>query len=355
MKKLLALVLCVMMFVAVIPTAAFAATTVTPVAADLPVAGTSEWPGTAVSKKAISNAKDNIERVYGTLAADTAVFGTIKSVDSVITDIAKNLFKDVDSWTYPVTTYSMVHGTPVTTTNDVTIYNSTLVDNTKTLLRDVIGSSITTYMNKHIGDFATASSYLATDEDCQNVLSDTHYTTLDGDAILSDGNDFYVYDALTKQYYKSANTQTLLALTQTNTADLVAHQDIAAVDNIFQKGYLKYDPIKYVNAYAAAVNDAFTSEKGAKGLESYVYALYAAKANKEVSDKLDDLRIDILDWDGSDDKLGQYGFNYSWNPYSFVNPDNTLKATADISGILHPDYSSVAEPSVVDPWYVFIP
>jgi hypothetical protein len=355
MKKLLALVLCVMMFVAVIPTAAFAATTVTPVPADLPKAGTSEWPATSVSKKAISNAKDNIERVYGTLAADSAVFGTIKSVDSVITDIAKDLFKDVDSWTYPVTTYSMVHGTPVTTTNDVTIYNSTLVDNTKTLLRGLIGSSITTYMNKHIGDFASTGSYFATDKDGKNVLNATMYTTKDGDAILSDGKDFYVYDALTKQYYKSANTKTLLALTQANTADLVTTKDITAVDKIYEQGYLKYDPIKYVNAYAAAVNDAFTSEKGAKGLESSVYALYAAKAAKEVSDKLDDLKIDILDWDGSDDKLAQYHFNYSWNPYSFVNPDNTLKTTADISGILHPDYSSVAEPSVVDPWYVFIP
>jgi hypothetical protein len=351
MKKLLALVLCVMMFVAVIPTAAFAATTVTVVNPDLPQAGTVEWNSTAVSKKAISNAKDNIERYYGTLAADNAVFGTIKSMDSVISDIAKGMFADVDSWTYPVTEYAQDQDKPKATTKDVTVYNSTLVDNTKSLLREVIGSNVTNYMNKHIGEFASTSHYISTDDKGKNVLTETQYKTKDGVTILSDGKDFYVYNAAKDQYNKSAGGTTLEELQKQKASANFTD----AVEKVYQQDYYKFDPIKYTNTFAAAVNDAFTSEKGAKGIEAYVYALYAAKAAKEVSDKLDDLKIDILDWDGSDDILGQYGFNYSWNPYAFVNPGNTPKATADLSAILKTDATSSTAAHTVDPWYVFIP
>ncbi len=306
MKKLLALVLCVMMFVAVIPTAAFAAdpatnTSVVYVAPKFPEAGNSAWPSITASKKAISDAKANIEYVYGALAADTAVFGTIKGMDDVITNLAKGVFADVDGYTYVTTNKE---GKPVV----VTVGNSTLVDNTKAALRDIIGSSITTYMNKHIGDFTTVGHNLYTDKDLKNKIVDSTYDTKDGATIYFDGTNYFVYDAVNDAYRKTNSTD-IAALQTVNSTDKSVWSTVQ--DKIYDDEYFKYDPIKYANTFAKAVNDAWASEKGAKGLEALMYNLYLAKA---------------------------------WTPYAFLD-DNTLpKATHIPATITDPDLNSIVLP-----------
>ena len=88
MKKLLALILCVMMFVAVIPTAAFAA-------GGYPTAGTVYTEGAFVTqeiKDAITAANDSIKLMQGTIVANETVFGTIKTVDDLFVSMAKDVF-----------------------------------------------------------------------------------------------------------------------------------------------------------------------------------------------------------------------------------------------------------------------
>ncbi len=75
--------------------------------------------------------------MYGTLAADTAVFGTIQSIDSVISGFAKDMFADVDTY--------------------LGLTGGKLEDNTKTVLRDYIGSEIIRDLMDHRGDYETAT------------------------------------------------------------------------------------------------------------------------------------------------------------------------------------------------------
>jgi len=344
MKKLLALVLCVMMFVAIIPTAAFADdpaatnTSVVYVAPDFPKAGDSAWPSITASKKAISDAKANIEYVYGALAADTAVFGTIKGMDEVITNLAKGVFADVDGYTYVTADKD---GKPVV----VTVGNSTLVDNTKAALRDIIGSSITTYMNKHIGDFTTVGHNLYTDEALEKKIVDSGYDTLDGAPIYYNGEYYFVYDAVNGAYRQATSTNIDELKNAISTDTNVWN---TAVDKIYDGEYFKYDPIKYANTFAKAVNDAWASEKGAKGLEALMYNLYLAKAADEINDKMDDLADEIAVWEGTDNLLAAYGFNDGlqlWDPYAFLD-DNTLPKSVHVPAtIIAPDLNSIVLPS----------
>ena len=343
MKKLLALVLCVMMFVAVIPTAAFADdpaatnTSVVYVAPDFPKAGDSAWPSITASKKAISDAKANIEYVYGALAADTAVFGTIKGMDEVITNLAKGVFADVDGYTYVTTNKE---GKPVV----VTVGNSTLVDNTKAALRDIIGSSITTYMNKHIGDFTTVGHTLYTDEALTKKIADSGFDTADGAPIYFDGTNYFVYDAVNGAYRMTESTD-IAALQTVNSTDKSVWTTVQ--EQIYDDEFFKYDPIKYANTFAKAVNDAWASEKGAKGLEALMYNLYLAKAADEINDKMDDLADEIAVWEGTDNLLAAYGFNDGallWTPYAFLD-DNTLPKSVHIPAtITAPDLNSIVLP-----------
>jgi hypothetical protein len=340
MKKLLALVLCVMMFVAIIPTAAFAddpatSTDVVYVAPNFPKAGDSAWPSITASKKAISDAKANIEYVYGALAADTAVFGTIKGMDEVITSLAKGVFADVDGYSYVTKNAA---GDKII----VTVGNSTLVDNTKAALRDIIGSSITTYMNKHIGDFATVGHNLYTDEAMTKKISGTGYVNKSGSAIYTDGESFYIVDA--NGNYKKYDGA------ETDIAKIAAAGDAwwgTVVEKVYDGEFFKYDPIKYANTFAKAVNDAWASEKGAKGLEALMYNLYLAKAADEINDKMDDLADEIAVWEGTDNLLAAYGFNDGallWTPYAFLD-DNTLPKPVHVPAtVIAPDLNSIVLP-----------
>jgi uncharacterized protein YdbL (DUF1318 family) len=147
MKKLLALILCVMMFVAVIPTSAFAAGKI-----DAPMnlrdtSTASKFVGTQAAKDAIKDSSDAINAMYGALAADQGVFTTVKAIDGVVTDLAKDLFKDVDKLELSL----MGIGA-----SDIS--KSKAEDKTKAFLRASIGAEITKYMNEHLGSFVKYDS-----------------------------------------------------------------------------------------------------------------------------------------------------------------------------------------------------
>ena len=136
MKKLLALILCVMMFVAVIPTAAFAVTPYTEATSggDFKMA----WASSSYSKTLVKSNKDAIDTMLKGIAADQAVFGTVSAIDSLVDSLANSFFEDIDS----VDTWSKNH---------VKTYHDDLVDNTKAFLRGAIGDSINKYMKEHEG------------------------------------------------------------------------------------------------------------------------------------------------------------------------------------------------------------
>ena len=142
MKKLLALILCVMMFVAIIPTSAFA---VDINAGTVPTASGKilpTWNSKKVAEDAVDAASDNIQALYQTLAADQGVFATVSAIDGVVTGIAKEIWKDADSFTH----------------RGVVLSASAAEDATKALLRDVIGDEIMNYMNDHYRSYASVNA-----------------------------------------------------------------------------------------------------------------------------------------------------------------------------------------------------
>lgn len=121
MKKLLALILCVMMFVAIIPTAAFADSI-----SGGAVPSKSGWAAKRDSIDAIKNLKDDIKAMYYSLAADQTVFGVAKSYHDLADGIAKSLFDGKES----------------VEIGGVKIYHDDLVDNTRGYIKAIIGAEI---------------------------------------------------------------------------------------------------------------------------------------------------------------------------------------------------------------------
>lgn len=127
MKKLLALILCVMMFVAVIPTSAFAAT----------------WADKAVSNTAIKEAEKSIKNMYTAIATDELVFGTAKSLYDLSNGLAENMFDGIAS-------VDNASGTGKT-------YHDDLVANTRKYMNAIIGDSIAKYISDRTAIFTSGS------------------------------------------------------------------------------------------------------------------------------------------------------------------------------------------------------
>ena len=121
MKKLLALILCVMMLVAVVPTAAFADSISTN-----KVPSKSGWSDKQVSAQTIKNLRDEMKAMAFSLAADQTVVGVAKSFHDLAEGLAKNMFEGVES----------------VKANGKTIYHDDLVDNTRAYIKSVIGAEI---------------------------------------------------------------------------------------------------------------------------------------------------------------------------------------------------------------------
>ena len=121
MKKLLALILCVMMFVAVIPTAAFADSI-----SGGAVPSNPGWNAKRDSIDAIKDLKDDITAMYYALAADQTVFGVAKTYHDLADGLAKSMFDGKDS--------VEIAG--------VKKYHDELVDNVRVYIKGIIGSEI---------------------------------------------------------------------------------------------------------------------------------------------------------------------------------------------------------------------
>ena len=126
MKKLLALLLCVMMFVAIIPTNAFA------------------WEDKAVSNTAIKEAEKSIKNMYTAIATDELVFGTAKSLYDLSNGLAENMFDGIES----VDKFG---------TTDKKTYHDDLVANTRKYMNAIIGDSIADYISKRVDTFKSST------------------------------------------------------------------------------------------------------------------------------------------------------------------------------------------------------
>jgi len=121
MKKLLAHILCVMMFVAIIPTSAFAASISGGV-----VPSHSGWNDKQASVQAIKDLKDDMKAMYYSITADQTVFGVAKAYHDLADGLAKNMFDGVES----------------VKINNKTIYHDDLVDNVRVFIKQTIGAEI---------------------------------------------------------------------------------------------------------------------------------------------------------------------------------------------------------------------
>jgi len=310
MKKLLALILCVMMFVAIIPTAAFADNTVgparpanAPVVTNLPLT-TLNNSSLIAAQKAISHAKSNIEYLYGTLTANESVFETIKGVDGIVKSLVTDLFAGVDG---------EVFGIPA----------SKLSDNTKIVMKDLVGSAMVNYLDDHFTDFAKVSTAYTVDTAAGAKLSFSGKTNPNGAYLYTDaaGN---VYAASPNGRDARGNTIYNWQKTTAKLEDAVKTVGTWADAKVVATDTIEYNPIKYAQTFADAATDAFTSKKSAAEIENLMYQMYSAKLLDDVNDKLDDLRDDIRIWEDGNKVLQDYHFSEGlFFPYAFMDQFDT--------------------------------
>ena len=137
MKKLLALVLCVMLFVSIIPTSAFAYNSAS---ADSKYIGDAEtladgWYPVATNKDAIDDLKDAMEDMFLALATNQTVFGTAKNLHDMANSLADSLFAGVDSIDLSDFNAALVE-----------VDHDDLVANTRGYLKSLIGAYVNDYV-----------------------------------------------------------------------------------------------------------------------------------------------------------------------------------------------------------------
>jgi hypothetical protein len=381
-----------MMFVSVMSTAAFAAPAAEfgpfdgPTGRNLPAAS---MLSTKAASDAVSHAKSNIEYMYGTLAANNAVFGTVKGMDDVVNGLVTDIFAG--------------------TSGDFAgiIPMDTLKSNVKLYMKDVIGGSIGSYLNEHMSDFttldvtrranatnqtltlvgpsATAGQWVYTGPNGRVYVADVssgtnvwytagstagalagtatlslmpnaNATTTNGGATYSlavpasglsytgksfiggAGNRNYLYTGANGQIY-AYNAVTENWRKTDLTMDDILTGNFTAADwqsaNVTITYDYDYDPIKYAQSFADAVSDAFNSKQGAANIQAIIYQLYSAKVMKDVNDKLDDLRDDIKAWENGSDVLAAYHFNEGlFFPYAFMNQFDTPETFPELPAVL---------------------
>jgi hypothetical protein len=340
MKKLLALVLCVMMFVSVLSTAAFAEQN-----QPLPTYGSdTKWGSLNAANKAISNTKKNIDYIYGALAADTAVFGTVKAMDSVVVDMVKSLFADVDTISKDGTDAAGRVGTWYITSDS-------LEKNAKAVLRDALGGEIADYMNSHLGSYTTVGTHYELNG---SKLVNTGVINDNGFVLYAVGNDIYAMDATGKVFIPDTTGMPATVTTAADRAAWLQHAGAGRFVNQVNPAFVAtvqdfhYDPMKYAQAFATATSKALSSEKGIANIQAFAYGLMQLKAADAVSDKMDDLMDEIAKWEDGTRILKQYGFadfdifgnDPSLDPYAFIDPEVLPKASMDLSDIVKTDNTS---------------
>lgn len=180
MKKLLALILCVMMFVSIIPTSAFAA---------YDHEDQRLWRGEGQIKDIIEALKTNVYIMNGSLAADTAVYQTVKSIDKMLNDVVDEMIKGYE----PTGAGTRLPGSDI---SDAIIAG----------LRATIGGEISDYLSKH------TFQYYVTDKNGNTIFDPAKYVGVFAKAAsnaLSSGKavagiQAYMYYILQRSTYEKA-------------------------------------------------------------------------------------------------------------------------------------------------------
>ena len=232
MKKLLALILCVMMFVAVIPTSAFAGGT----AVDNPLYSATEY-ATQI-KNMIKNTKTNIEDSYKVLAGDQVVYGSAKAMDDIIVGLVDGI-------------------------------GDTLIE--KELMKkagvDAIKDNVRSYIDGAVAKKISENYYKALDKDGKR--DPIKYAQLVADSIqgaLTD-EDF-------QKGYEAVATYWALASLIKDTRDSLkdARKDFAdSVDKKFQADFAKkYTALvdEYIDTFGTAADKALNNEIAQLALDS---------------------------------------------------------------------------------------
>jgi hypothetical protein len=192
MKKLLALILCVMMFVSIVPTAAFAA---------YDHEDQRVWRGASQSKDIVDALKSNVEIMYGAIAADNAVYKSVKTLDDVMMDLVDEMMKSY-----------------APSANGTSQVGSVISDAVKAGLRATIGGEISDYLDKHKNDYYDYNSR------GQKVLNPSKYAGVfaaaASNAISSEkavaGIQGYMYYILQRSTYEKVADQLQELMTDVN-------------------------------------------------------------------------------------------------------------------------------------------
>jgi len=185
MKKLLALILCVMMFVAVIPTAAFAYTptvgqyTNQNAANGLLVDQEPTYVSKTTARRAVENLGKDVKAMYTALAADQTVFGTAKTIYDMTDSLSKDLLKGIGSYTYYTT--ETINGQQVRVAHE--IYEDDLATNVRKSLNAIIGNTVTNYMNDRVSQFTSEVKDPVTKEVIGRVVKPEKYLEVWGKAV----------------------------------------------------------------------------------------------------------------------------------------------------------------------------
>lgn len=155
MKKLLALILCVVMVMSLAPAAFAAGTTGGETILDPEFPRQPDYDPAGIAKKTVTDLGKDMKAMYYAIAADEAVFGTAKGIYSMTDSLAHELLKDVDKWKT-----GTIYGT---------IYQEDLIDNVRKGLNHLIGNEIANYLTDHIDSF--------TDDDTGRVKPEKYLNT----------------------------------------------------------------------------------------------------------------------------------------------------------------------------------
>jgi hypothetical protein len=149
MKKLLALILCVMMFVAVIPTAAFAEGTTGGTARRFANDMVPNYLDKGVAANAITDLNKDLTALYTATVANETVFGSAKAIYDFTNGLATDLLKDTEKIKFP---------------DGTTIYNEDLTANLRKALNHIIGNEVRNYMNDRVDAYTNTSGRIQPDK-----------------------------------------------------------------------------------------------------------------------------------------------------------------------------------------------
>jgi hypothetical protein len=99
------------------------------------------WKSEGQSKDIMEALKININKMYGSVAADTAVYQSVKSIDKMMGDMVDEMMKGYK-----------------TTPNGSALTGSDLKDAVMAGLRSTIGGQISDYLTKHTSDYFTTNA-----------------------------------------------------------------------------------------------------------------------------------------------------------------------------------------------------